>query len=265
MGTEIQISESKESQMMAVLERVALDPNCDVAKMQAVLDVQERMFNKNAEIAFNKSMVECQSEMPTVIRDRRNDQTNSNYAAFETILHTIKPCYTKHGFSLSFGTESSPVERHVRVTCTTMHKDGHTRKDFVDLPLDNVGIKGNANKTEIHGTGSTYSYGKRYLVTMIFNIAIANHDDDAVKAGGVTIESLLQHIAWVRDNFDHVSDLKEALANDEYGKAKYVWSLMSEADMSEFWRAPSKGGILTTDERKKMQSNEWTNADVEVQ
>lgn len=250
--------------MLAVLEKAASDPSCDVNKMQSILDMQERMFDKNAQIAFNKAMVECQKHMPSVVRDKTNQQTGTTYAAFETILHTVRPCYTKYGFSLSFGTDKSPVDGHIRVTCDTMHAEGHTKHDYVDLPIDNVGARGTVNKTAVHGTGSTYSYGKRYLLTMIFNIAIANHDDDAIKSGGVTIQSLLQHICWVRDNFDIVMALKTAISNDDHILTAQCWCDMPENDKSEIWKAPSKGGILTTQELAYLRSKHVSDAVKEV-
>jgi len=63
------------------------------------------------------------------------------------------------------------------------HSAGHTRKYWVDLPLDQAGIKGTVNKTPMHATGSTFSYGRRYLVVMIFNISVIGEDDDGVAAG----------------------------------------------------------------------------------
>lgn len=178
-----EVIETKQTDFMGIIERVAVDPNVDVEKMSKILDMQEKIFDKNSQISFNKSMVQCQKNMPTVARDSVNQQTNSSYAKFENILNKVKPTYTEHGFSLSYGTERSDTEGYIKIVCDVMHEEGYTKRYQVDLPLDNTGIKGSVNKTVVHGTGSTYSYGKRYLITMIFNIAIANEDDDAVLAG----------------------------------------------------------------------------------
>jgi len=59
-----------------------------------------------------------------------------------------------------------------------MHKSGHTKYNEVDWPVDNKGMAGKTNKTEIHGIASTNSYAQRYLTCMIFNIAIGDHDND---------------------------------------------------------------------------------------
>ena len=38
--------------------------------------------------------------------------------------------------------------------------------------------------TKTHATGSAFTYGQRYLLKMIFNVATGELDDDGQKAGG---------------------------------------------------------------------------------
>ena len=59
-----------------------------------------------------------------------------------------------------------------------MHEAGHTKRYHVDLPIDSTGIKGSVNKTGVHANGSTYSYARRYLTMMIFNVVLTNEDND---------------------------------------------------------------------------------------
>lgn len=244
---------------LTVIERMASAPEVDADKMMKIIDAQERIFNKNAEIAFQKAMAKCQAEMPTVVRDSVNCQTKSKYAKYETILTQAKPCYTENGFSLSFY-QGEAKDGFIRVCCDVMHIDGHSKSFFVDLPIDMVGIQGNANKTEIHGTASTFSYAKRYLFCMIFNIQIADTDDDAQSAGGLSIEDLLNYNAFVRDHFEEISQIKDGLANDNYEQAAMAWCDMSENEKMMIWRAPTKGGILTTQERAEMKDSKFTDA-----
>jgi hypothetical protein len=46
-----------------------------------------------------------------------------------------------------------------------------------------TGPKGNQNKTATHGFGSTMSYGRRYLICLIFNITLTNEDQDGNQPG----------------------------------------------------------------------------------
>lgn len=164
--------------MLEIISRAASDPNIDVAKVEKLLDMYERISVKNAEVQFNTAMKAAQEEMPKILRNKENQQTNSRYADLERLNEDAVPVYTKHGFSLSFGTADCPLAQHVRITCLVSHIAGHSRPYQVDVPMDMVGIKGNANKTATHGFGSTISYGRRYLTLLVFNITLTNEDND---------------------------------------------------------------------------------------
>jgi hypothetical protein len=183
--------------LMDVISRAAADPNTDVDKLERLLGMYERITARDAEQAFNEAMRAAQAEMPLVLRDAKNDQTNSRYARLETVSRAMDPIITHHGFALSFGTDASPIQGHYRVTCRLSHTAGHSRDYHADVPADLTGMKGNQNKTATHAFGSTMSYGRRYLKLLIFDIAMTDDDGQAAGGGFVTeaqarqIETLL--------------------------------------------------------------------------
>lgn len=172
------------SAIISVIERAALNPDVDIEKMERLLDMQERIMSKNAEMEFNNALSAVQKETPRIKREAENKQTKSKYAKLDAINKKLVPVYTKHGFSLSFGTDQSPYEGWIRTTCKISHSAGHSIDKFVDLPLDDKGMQGTANKTQMHGVGSAMSYGRRYLTMLIFNIAVTDEDDDGNAGGG---------------------------------------------------------------------------------
>jgi uncharacterized protein YjbJ (UPF0337 family) len=173
------MSQASESTMMIqMIQRAAADPTVDVSKMERLMQMHERFVDRQSSAAFNSAMVRAQAEIGPVFRDKFNAQTNSAYAALESIDGKIAPVYTSHGFSLSFGTGDSPLAGHIRIVCDCMHDAGHTKQYHVDLPIDSMGIKGSVNKTGVHAAGSTYSYARRYLTMMIFNVVMTNEDND---------------------------------------------------------------------------------------
>lgn len=161
-----------------VLIQMAMDNGLDADKLEKLMQLHERSQDRQAEREFAEAMNACQAEMPAIARDAENKQTNSKYAKLETIDRAIKPIYIKHGFTLTFGTAESPIAGHIRITCTCQHIGGHKREYQGDFPLDDVGLKGNANKTAMHATGSTMSYGRRYLTLMVFNLVMGGEDND---------------------------------------------------------------------------------------
>jgi hypothetical protein len=169
--------------MLTMIQRAATDPAFDADKMQKMMEMYERHTDRTAAAAFNAAMVRAQAEIGPVFRDQYNAQTSSSYAALESIDRKISPVYTAHGFSLSFGTGDSALVGHIRTLCDCMHEAGHTKQYHVDLPIDSAGIKGSVNKTGVHAAGSTFSYARRYLTMMIFNVVLTNEDDDGNGAG----------------------------------------------------------------------------------
>ncbi|WP_460044174.1 ERF family protein [Pseudomonas sp. S2_H01] len=169
--------------MLTMIQRAATDPAFDADKMQKMMEMYERHTDRTAAAAFNAAMVRAQAEIGPVFRDKYNAQTSSSYAALESIDRKISPVYTAHGFSLSFGTGDSALVGHIRTICDCMHEAGHTKQYHVDLPIDSAGIKGSVNKTGVHAAGSTFSYARRYLTMMIFNVVLTNEDDDGNGAG----------------------------------------------------------------------------------
>jgi len=229
------------SEVMAVIERAATDPNVDIEKMERLLSLHERILSRNAEQAFNEAMMQAQKEMPAVVRDAENTHTRSRYARLETILEKVKPVIAKHGFSMSFGTDDSPLEGHYRIVCTVSHTGGHSRVYSADIPADLTGAKGTANKNATQGFGSTMSYGRRYLTLLIFDIALTDEDDDAATASGTITD-------------EQLTSLQELIAEVGADPAKFCGYMkvqaLKEIPASDYPRA------VKALEAKKAQAND---------
>lgn len=169
--------------LLAVISRAASDPNVNIDKMERLMAMHRDMQRQQAEADFNAAMARVQSSMGRIGTDKRNSQTNSDYATYAKLDRALRPLYSAEGFALSFGTDPVEVENIVRVTCHVSHAAGFTRKYLIDMPSDGKGAKGNDVMTKTHATGSATQYGMRYLLKMIFNVAIGE-DDDGNAAGG---------------------------------------------------------------------------------
>ncbi len=167
---------------VAIIEKLSANPDVPVDKFKQIMEMQEHIMDRNAEQAFNFSMAQAQSKIKVVAKTKKNDQTHSKYSPLEEIVKHATPIYTGEGFSLSFYQGDTAKENHIRVMCDIMHEQGHTKTRYGDFAIDSSGIKGNVNKTMIHAQGSTFTYGRRYLTCMIFNIPTGD-DDDGNSAG----------------------------------------------------------------------------------
>ena len=197
----VQASES--ATILQVIQRAAADPQCDIEKMERLMAMHERMQAKQAETEFNLAMSAAQSEMRPISADAENKQTRSNYATYSKLDSSLRPIYTRHGFSLSFNSETGHADM-IRVLCYVSHRLGHTRTYTIDMPADGKGAKGGDVMTKTHAVGSGASYGMRYLLKMIFNVAIGEYDDDGNAASGgdlrdAALNDLLQRVADAAD------------------------------------------------------------------
>jgi hypothetical protein len=164
--------------LMEVIARAASDPSVDIDKMERLIAMQERIQARDAEMAFNVAMNAAQAEMRPIAANASNPQTRSRYATFDKLDRVLRPIYTAHGFSHSFDEGESPKPEHVRVLCYLSHVAGHTRTYHRDMPADGKGAKGGDVMTKTHAAGAAGSYGARYLLKGIWNVAVGEEDDD---------------------------------------------------------------------------------------
>jgi len=254
-------------QFVSVIERAVTNPEVDTDKLRAILDMQMTIMDKQAAQAYSADMTACQAEMPMIVKNAVNNQTSSKYAKHEAICAAIKPVYTKAGFSLTFSQGKADQEDEIRTTCIVSHRLGHKETYYIDLPLDNKGIKGNENKTEIHGKGSTFSYGRRYLTLMIFDLATYDDNDgNAPKQEPHLTEAWQRAQEYYMACYEHketIEAVKGALAEDDYETAAEALYELSNKELMAIRRAPTKGGIFTIEELKKMDPKhnpEWVSA-----
>ena len=161
-----------------VLLQAAIDKGVEPDRLGKLMDLVERWEANRAKREFADAMCAAQAEMPAVVKDAKGVHGTA-YARLETVNYAIKPYFTKHGFSVSFREGQSPLDGHCRVVADVKHVGGHSEEHWLDVPLDGRDSK-SMNITQ--GKGSTISYGRRYLTLMIFNVAVANEDNDAAGA-----------------------------------------------------------------------------------
>lgn len=169
----------------AELIMAAVSGQADLDKVEKLLSLQERWEANQARKVFALAFSEVQEKISAVVKTKINPQTQSKYADLSNVIESAKPVYTKYGFSVIFYEGDTPLPEHVRIYADVLHSAGHKETYHYDVPMDGVGIKGNANMTKIHAKASSISYGRRYLMCMIWNIPTA--DDDGNKASTITL------------------------------------------------------------------------------
>jgi hypothetical protein len=179
---------SEAMSLLAVIERAARDPMVDVNKMRELMAMRKEIVAEQAAQAFDEAMTHVQEEMRPIAADASNPQTRSKYASYLALDRAMRPIYTRHGFNLTGNTAEGAPEGYVRVVCD-VSRSGHTRRYQVDMPADGKGAKGGDVMTKTHAVGSAMTYGQRYLLKLIFNIAVGEDDDGNRASGDPTISA----------------------------------------------------------------------------
>lgn len=159
-----------------LIERLVLDRTVDLDRVERMIEIKQKVDAKAAERSYYAAMSAAQAEMMPVVRNKRNDQTKSNYADIAAVAEAITPIYGRHGFAVSFATKAAP-DGCVGIICELMHADGHRKIYEHDIPIDGAGLRGNSNKTATQALGSTLTYGRRYALLLAFNIATKEDRD----------------------------------------------------------------------------------------
>lgn len=171
--------------MLGAFKKAVNQSDAPIERIRELIALQREIQQENAKLEFNAAMSRVQQKIQPVTKNKYNSQTQSWYADLHEICNMVTPIYSAEGFSVSYGTEVVPDKSDwVRTIATIAHIAGYEKVFPLDLPMDNKGIKDGANKTAVHGIKSSHSYARNILITMIFNIAQKDADDDGNAAGG---------------------------------------------------------------------------------
>ncbi len=189
--------------LLSMIERVCLDPNADIDKLSKMLDMQERVLNRNAEQAIAADFAAMQSELPRIARNgtieiKKDGKLiqSTPFAKLEDINDGVRPTLQKYGFGVSFSI--AQAGGLVTVTAKLLHRLGHSEITAISLPIDSTG-----SKNAVQGNGSTVSYGKRYAMCALLNIStgddtdgnLQKQDDDHAFVSSSQVVALINAIA----------------------------------------------------------------------
>ena len=193
--------------------KLAIEGNADLEKLEKLLDLQERYERNEARKAFSSDFSAVQANIAAVVKTKINPQTHSKYAGLDSVLESSKPVYTEQGFSIIFYEGKTDVAENVRVCADVLHKAGHKETYHLDVPLGGVGIKGVVNMTKIHAKATSVTYGRRYLLCMIWNIPTQDDDGAGVDEKPPTLPELTSQNRKILDTI--CAKLKEMLPTNK--------------------------------------------------
>lgn len=166
--------------MVSMIERIVLNPDADLDKLERMLAMKERMDEQRARISFARALSQARAEIPPIIKDATVDfksqkgHTHYRHETLAGIAKAIDPILAKYGISYRFRTDQG--QGGVKVTCIVQHSDGHAEETTLTGAPDQSG-----NKNGFQAVGSAVTYLQRYTLKAALGLS-AEVDDDAQAA-----------------------------------------------------------------------------------
>lgn len=182
MENSVTVSETK-NEMLAMMERLATTPNMSVDVLRQMMDLQERILDRNAKQDYMASFAEMQPKLPAI--GRKGAAHNGKYAKYEDIVETVRPVLGDYGFGFSHRVNQADAK--IEITCTLTHRSGYSESTQFVAAADSSG-----SKNAVQAVGSTIAYGKRYTLLALLGIATKDEDDDADTATPITSQQALE-------------------------------------------------------------------------
>lgn len=167
--------------LISVIERAATNPEVDIDKMERLLDMQERMLDRQAKAALNMSFKSAVSQIPAI--EKAAKAHNSSYAKLEHINKAVKPILEKNGLALTY--ELTFNGNCVNVKAVLLHEQGARIESQFEAEFDKSG-----SKNPVQARASSVTYGKRHAMCALLNITLFEEDDDGFAAFRETISDM---------------------------------------------------------------------------
>lgn len=182
--------------MVSMIERIATDPNADLAKLEKMMEMKERHEASQAKAAFASAFAQASAKFPTIPLNGKG-HNNKPYATLKDITAKTRPVLSEHGLALTFAIETG--EKAVVVTAKLMHKDGHSESTSISLPADNSG-----SKNAVQAVGSTQTYGQRYTAQAILGLSLGDDTEDDGRGSSAPNTVTAEQFVALRDKLEEV-------------------------------------------------------------
>ena len=179
-----------------LIEKLVLDADAGIAKLERVIAMYERLKAKEGELAFNAAKGRILNKLVRVriVKNRsalcetencsppRTTREAFKYAPLEEIDKHLRPFLVEEEMDLSYSDEPHEGGGTLIRGRLKHLSSGHFEDSFMAAPLDTSG-----GKSTVQAVGSTNSYLRRYIACNIFNIVVVGDDDDG--SGGTLDEA----------------------------------------------------------------------------
>ena len=172
----------KEFSMQEALLEIVTRKDIDPDRLEKFLDLQIKMENRQAELAFNNALAQFQGDCPIIQKSRKIDfeaakgRVKYNYSPLDEIVHIVKPLLSKYGLAYTFDIKAGQGTSELITTIT--HRDGFSKTS--SYTFDTIHDDGRMNSSQRRKSALTYA--KRAGLENALGIVTSEEDDDARRA-----------------------------------------------------------------------------------
>jgi hypothetical protein len=158
-----------------------------IALQQSMVRFEWEAQERQSRIDFDGALNECQGQIGRIAPNVNRKDTNSWWADYAQLDRTIRPIYTKVGFSIAFSEVQPIAAGKIRIRAE-VSRAGVSKEYFSEITPTTTGPKGGAMATATDADAIANSRAKRYLLLAIFNIAVGI---DAIEKQGAAPVQLM--------------------------------------------------------------------------
>jgi hypothetical protein len=176
---------------------IAVQQGADIAKIEKLMELQERWENNQARKAYVAAMAAFKANPPTIVKNKHvsfalktGGRTEYNHATHDEVTTKIIMAMSPHGLSHNWSVRQA--DGMVFVKCTVTHELGHSESVELFGPPDTSGTK-----SAIQAIASTVTLLQRYTlisVTGLTSEEVANAETDRRTQGETITEEQVANL-----------------------------------------------------------------------
>ena len=198
----------------------------------------------------------AQQQMGGAVKDSTNPFFKSSYADLTSVIKAVKDPLCANGLSYVQFPITSAGGNGIGVETVLMHKSGEWISNEFTMPMV---------KSDPQAAGACLSYARRYGLSSVLGLPVADSDAEAAMMRGkpVEVDTLQQQLEANKqaydNNYEIMQAVKQFLAEETPGsiqEAKTILGGLDEEDQLALWNpSPTKGNVaFTTKERALLKA-----------
>lgn len=210
------------------------------------------MYSSDSINELATALCKAQAVMGGAVKGAANPFFKSKYANLSDVMQVVKEPFAANG--LSYVQFPVSTENSVGVATRLMHTSGQWLEQEFLLPMV---------KRDPQAGGSCISYARRYGLAAMAGIPQVDDDAEAAMLRSDKAVKKAEQESYedaIIDLMSSVRAIKDGLATGDLSTANEAWKELTDTEKQLLWKAPSKGGVFTTQERATMKTPEFRTA-----